>query len=69
MPSVLRQSGPKRLGDDGKIITPQAVIHFCRDCKFEGAPFGDTLPDGRREYWCGYQDGKPLCKGKGNGTR
>lgn len=63
MPSVLRQSGPKRTDADGKVITPQAVIHFCEVCGWEGAPFGDTSSDGKRLYFCGW-NGRPVCVGK-----
>lgn len=62
-PSVLRQSGPKSM-KDGQIFTPRAVIHFCRDCNFEGAPFGDTI-DGRREYFCGWVNNEPTCINRG----
>lgn len=62
MPSVLRRSG-RDYEKNGEVITPRAAIHFCVACGFEGAPFGDTVDD-KREYWCGYVDGRPVCVGR-----
>lgn len=63
MPAVLRQSGPK-FKREGADVTPRALVAFCEGCNYEGAMFGDTV-DGKRRFWCGFQDGKPQCKGKG----
>lgn len=63
MPTVLRKSGPA-FERDGKLIEPRAMIHFCEDCGFEGAAFGETV-DGKMRSWCGWQGGKPVCIGQG----
>jgi len=64
MPSVLRRSGTDYV-KDGQTITPRAAVHFCEVCGWEGAPFGDTSSDGKRLYFCGFQDNRPLCINRG----
>lgn len=64
-PAILRRSGPDFTprGQSEK-QTPRALIQFCADCNYEGAAFGDVV-DGKREFWCGWRDGQPVCIGKG----
>jgi hypothetical protein len=39
-------------------------IYFCEGCGYHGAGFGLVRADGRLSY-CGWQDGGPVCVGKG----
>lgn len=67
MPTVLRRSGPDiliRKGADFERHTPRAMIHFCETCGFEGAAFG-VHADGKLLSYCGWQNGAPVCVGKG----
>lgn len=43
-----------------------APIYTCEGCGFVGAPFGVKSHEGVLSY-CGYQQGQPVCIGKGKG--
>lgn len=65
MPITMVSSGPS-FERNGVPVEPMAEHRTCETCGYEGAPFGRVDPiTGRKTAWCGWQDGEPVCVGKG----
>ncbi len=68
--SPMRADTIRRTLEDGTRVEHQKPVYFC-DCGAFGH-FGLTVTDEvghrTREWFCGWLDGEPICKGKGNGT-
>lgn len=63
MPTITVRSGPDIVGKHGERKTPQAMVHYCEDCGYEGAAFG-VHKDGVLRSYCGWRDGDAMCVGK-----
>lgn len=60
MPSRIVEIGPRFLNRQGQAVTPMAIESTCEVCGSRDAPFGL----GALRY-CGWQDGRPQCIGRG----
>jgi len=65
MPTEYRPSGPP-FTRDNRTVEPMAAVHICEHCGYEHAAFGVMRGDTVLSY-CGWQDGRPVCVGKGKG--
>jgi len=65
MPSVLRPCGVPFIRKGATEPTqPMALVSFCEDCGWEGAPFGETV-DGKLRRFCGWGNNRPTCINRG----
>ena len=62
-PAVMRRSGPD-FYENGKRVTPRAMIASCEVCGFEHAPYGFKDAQGNRTFYC--KDHRPEAQSQGD---